>query len=343
MTIVFRSHVADEGVRIVAEQRRLLSRKRIPPSDWFELPGIQGAAARVLSATITNGDAHAEREAVVLSHKAAAALPGSIADVLDLPRLARLSATLSFEGRVDTVDGRIRVRWYDPNTRPVLASRRGAFISLGDETSRLTEPLYRLSEAIDRYNGSIGQPTETRIALWQPVQEALRHATGVEARADEYLSSLTIYQAGSFALDVRETASGPDFVPVLMSRSKAGSLEDDAPIGEDGEAASPSDLRDETADALLPPELQKRFVSERFSQGSTTKDAYVLGRNVFVVLDPDLKGALDVVGGCGPRRPTNGGRSYAILAPRLRRRWGRMVAARRPRASLSRPSNTQTA
>ena len=46
---------------------------------------------------------------------------------------------------------------------------------------------------------------------------------------------------------------------------------------------------------LLPPELQKRFADERFGPSDKTRDAYVLARNTFVILDPDLKVALDVV------------------------------------------------
>jgi superfamily II DNA or RNA helicase len=295
MSVAFRSHILPEGVRLEVEQRKLLSRKKLSVSEWGALPGEHGTAARVLLAATLREDARESGEAITLTHEAAAALPASIAAIVSLPGLARLSATLSFEGRIDTPDGRIRVRWYDPNTRPVLATRTGAFVSVGEETGRLTPILLALTEAIDAYNATVGQPIETRISLWQPVQEALRHATGIEAKADEYLNSLTIYQAGSFALDVRETNNGPDFVPVLMSRAKAMSLEDNAPAAEDeGDAPAP-DLRDETVDALLPPELQKRFVTERFAQASATRDAYVLGRNVFVVLDPDLKTALDVV------------------------------------------------
>jgi hypothetical protein len=295
MSVAFRSHVLQEGVRIEVEQRKLLSRKKLRVSEWGALPGEHGTASRVLLSAALHEDACDSGEAITLTHQAAAALPASIAAIVRLPELARLSATLSFEGRIDTADGRIRVRWYDSNTRPVLAARKGAFVSVGEETGRLTPVLFALTEAIDAYNASVGQPIETRISLWQPVQEALCHATGIEAKADEYLSSLTIYQAGSFALDVRETKNGPDFTPVLMSRSKSRSLEDNAPVAEDDGDAPAPDLRDETVDALLPPELQKRFVSERFAQTSATRDAYVLGRNVFVVLDPDLKTALDVV------------------------------------------------
>jgi hypothetical protein len=81
-----------------------------------------------------------------------------------------------------------------------------------------------------------------------------------------------------------------------MGRSKAPSLDDNAPVQDDGDGeVVDSELRDDSADALLPPELQKRFADERFGPSDKTRDAYVLARNTFVILDPDLKVALDVV------------------------------------------------
>jgi hypothetical protein len=79
-----------------------------------------------------------------------------------------------------------------------------------------------------------GQDIEARITQWQPVQVALQEVTGTEVKSDGFLGSLTIYQAGSFALDARETANGPDLVPVLMGRNKAPSLDDNAPVQDDG-------------------------------------------------------------------------------------------------------------
>ena len=156
--------------------------------------------------------------------------------------------------------------------------------------------MFELLEAIDGFNDSVGSDIEARITNWQPVQVALQEVTGSEVKADGFLGSLTIYQAGSFALDTRETANGLDLVPVLMGRSKAPSLDDNAPVRDDGDGeVVDSELRDDSADALLPPELQKRFADERFGPSDKTRDAYVLARNTFVILDPDLKVALDVV------------------------------------------------
>jgi hypothetical protein len=285
-----------DGVRIEAKRRRLLKSVELFVSDWAEELGASSAAARVLMVAVKNDDARVGEKSILLSHECAARLPTSIASQLNMPPLSRLSVTLSFDGRIDTPDGAIRARWYDERSRPVSAKRVGAFVQVGDQTTRLSSALFRLLEAIDGFNDSVGGDIEARITQWQPVQVALQDVTGSEVRADGFLGSLTIYQAGSFALDARETANGPDLVPVLMGRNKAPSLDDNAPVQDDGEnEAVDSDLRDYSADALLPPELQKRFANERFGPSERTRDAYVLGRNTFVILDPDLKVALDVV------------------------------------------------
>lgn len=295
MRIVFRTRVAPDGVHVEAQQKGLLGRRNVPPTQWETFRGIESVAARMILSAAARQEAREEPASVVLSHAAVTGLPASIARTLGIAPLAHLSATLSFEDRIDSATGRIRVRWYDANTRPVLGIRTGAFVTVGEETGRLTGALFRLTEAIESYNASTGQPIEVRIGLWQPVQEALLESTGLEVKSDQYLSSLTIYQAGSFALDVRETSNGPDFTPVLMSRGKAANLEDVAPAVEGDDDEPTGKLRDEIADALLPPELQQKFVSERYEASGRTHNAYVLGRNVFVVLDPDLKQALDVV------------------------------------------------
>jgi hypothetical protein len=103
-----------------------------------------------------------------------------------------------------------------------------------------------------------------------PVQAALRSATGVEVKRDGFLDTFTLYQAGSFALDVHEGTDDIDFTPILMSRSKAASLSDNAPTDDiagsieevfsvgDGR----SDVRDGVTDALLPPDAQRTFLNE---------------------------------------------------------------------------------
>ncbi len=50
-----------------------------------------------------------------------------------------------------------------------------------------------------------------------------------------------------------------------------------------------------TADALLPPHMQRNFVNQFSSGAARTHDAYIVGRNAYVIIPPDLKIALDVV------------------------------------------------
>lgn len=289
----FSCSVLADGVRVQARRSGLISTVRLPVDDWMLNAGRDHAVIRVL---LSDG-ARADDYSVLIDHGTVARLPGSIAEKINLPSLSRLSVTLTFEGRIDTPDGSIRARWYDERTRSVVIKRTGAFVTAADETFRLTSPFFRLLEAIDVFNESASLPVEQRIAKWQPVQDALSDVTGSQVKTDGFLGSLTIYQAGSFALDTRETVSGPDFVPILMSRHKGASLDDNAPAedDDDGDDVVSSDLRDGEADALLPPELQKRFADERFPISANTRDAYVLGRNTYVVLDPDLKIGLDVV------------------------------------------------
>jgi SNF2 family DNA or RNA helicase len=297
MAVTFSATVKEAGVRIEAGQRGLLSRKIVPSAEWPSLPGMQGRAASVLFGLTASGDATVGPDHVALSHAAAARLPSSIADTLGLPPLATLSATLSSNGNVISPNGSIRVRWYDENLRMVAPGRSGAFLEWGKRSGRLTAGLFDLLQATDAFNASNGKSTEERIALWQPVQAGLRAVTGIEVD-DAFLKSLNIYQAGSFALDVRPGVDGPDFLPVLMSRSKAITLDDEAPAPEGGFEEEPQasfEYRDETADALLTPDLQRQFAESQFAPATVTRDAYVLGKNTFLVLDPDLKTALDVV------------------------------------------------
>ena len=153
-----------------------------------------------------------------------------------------------------------------------------------------------LLNAIDAFNTTIGADPLERIGAWGAVQSALSDATGQEITTDNYLRSLTIFQAGSFALEIAETPTGPDFLPVLMARSKLQPDRDETtvPDGSDHDEDH-GDARDEAADALLPPQLQNEFSRRRFVSDNGVASAYVLERNTFVVLEPSLKEALRVV------------------------------------------------
>lgn len=297
MSARFSSVIENDGIIVTLKKRRVLSWQVVPVEEWGALTEAEKVGAAPLLGLFAADEASLRGEGLWLPNRIVISLPQAIADIIGLPPISPLSVTLSFEGRVEQTDSRIRMRWYDANVRPTQAKRTGVQIEWNSEIGRLSRPLYELAESIEGFNATQGKPSETRIASWQPVQTALQRTTGRDVKADEYLGSLTIYQAGSFALDVRETRNGPDFLPVLMSRSKASSLEDNAPTGEltDEQGEPDVDLRDQSADALLPPDLQRAFERNHFSHAAAVRDAYVLAPNMFLVVDQELKSALDVV------------------------------------------------
>ena len=289
----------DDGVLITSEQRGLLRRRAVPPAEWSALAGAEGRLAATLRAMVEEGGAalHGDpADGVLIPHETAVSLPASVAEAMGLPPLASLSVTLSFEGLMTDADGHIRCRWYDENTLAIRPERKGCLVRSGERQGRLSTPLYRLIEAVDAYNRTDGQAPERRIEAWLPVQEGYRTVTGQEARADAYIDHLTIYQAGSLALDIRQTQDGPDFVPIVMRRERSASQTDDeAPVPDaDGDPAGFGRPRDDVADALLPPELQGVFL-QKFMQEADTRQAYVLGRQQYLVVEPELRCALDVV------------------------------------------------
>ena len=238
-----------------------------------------------------------EGEEVHLPHDAAAKLPASLAATIGLPPLVPLSVTLNFEGKMTDPDSFIRASWYDDDLSRVRPKRKGCIVYWGERQGRLSFPLFALIEAVDAYNRTDGQPTERRIEAWMPVQRTLAEATGEPVRADDFMTHLTLYQAGSLSLDVRAGNDGPDFAPIPMGRERVGGPTDgdaSVPDGAEGDPAAVDRPPDENAAALLPREQQAAFL-QRFSQESETPPAYVLGRGEFMVVDPDLRKALDVV------------------------------------------------
>ncbi|QMU57716.1 MAG: hypothetical protein GKR98_05580 [Boseongicola sp.] len=233
---------------------------------------------------------------ILIPHHEAVTLDASFAEVLGFPPVATASCHLDARGRVDQPETNIIAKWRDKNFNQVRPERHGAFLRYAGQDWRLTPTVYDLLNAVDGFNASQGDDPMTRVQAWGPVQAALKVVTGETVEADQYLSSLTIYQAGSFALDIEQTSDGSNFVPVLMAREKRPKDVDETDTPEDGEfREDPDELRDEAADALLPPDFQQDFVRHRFIADQSVSPAYVLGRGHFVVLEPSLQAALKVV------------------------------------------------
>lgn len=314
----FQTEITAEGARVSLQRSRLIGKAAVPVADWFSAgPTLQPVVARIerllhegrLSLT-DNG------LSVTMPHVDASSLAAGFADMLGFPPIASAACRLDARGRIDQLDTTILTKWRDSDYNQVRPERTGAFLRYAGKDWRLTAPVFTLLETIDAFNGSHGADSIARIVAWGPVQEALREVTGETVEADQYLSSMTIYQAGSFALDVAQTQDGPNFVPVLMGREKRQRDLDETDAPEDGALENDTDdLRDEQTDALLPPEMQDDFARNRFISDQTIPPAYVLGRNQFVVLEPSLQTALKVVQ--EKRRASDAERREFIKNPRI--------------------------
>ncbi|MGV2181308.1 DEAD/DEAH box helicase [Rhizobium rhizogenes] len=292
-----------DGAIIEFEQRGLLGRKTIPYVEWADKALGFTSSFRFLSHAVAAGELVPSGNGIFAMPEFILSLPGSQLEPLGVPKLIGLSVTVSMRGRIDSSDSILLLSWQDQNSRPITPDFYGPFLRVAGEWSRLSRPLYEIHIAARDYNNTAGKPFAERLPMWQHVQEALKVHLGDEVQADKFVSSLTIYQAGAFGLDVRETVHGTDFLPVLMSRSvepELGEVDDgtDAPEtdGDDGVSwASDAEKRSNDADALLPPALQDAFYEQALSRPGRTDAAYVIGRNIYLLVEPPLRTALDVV------------------------------------------------
>jgi superfamily II DNA or RNA helicase len=297
----FRSDIGHEGVRVTIVEKSFFGKEApLARRVWGRISAFR-RAVRTLEELVEQGVASATDVEIRLPSETAAALAPEVADRIRLPPLAPLGLSVALDSRVEKPDGRLRLHWTERTGQDIRPQRVGLKLTWGTLSGRLAAPLLRVVETAEAYNQTFGQPPEARISSWLPVQTALRDATGQRVKRDSFLETFTIFQAGSFALDVHESPNGVDFTPILMSRDRAPSLEDDAPADEDGgnraEDPPTADARRSqgASDALLSPDDHRSFLEQAFTKRGPTRDAYVLGKNRFVLIDPALKRALDVV------------------------------------------------
>lgn len=299
----FKSTPQHNGALIQFEKRGLLGKKVIPYQQWGDKAAAGDNGFRFLSHAVAAGDLVSSGDGLFAEPEFILSLSATQADMLGVPKLIGLSVSLSMRGRIDNSDSTLLLNWQDQNSRPITPDFHGPFLRVGGDWARLSRPLYEIHVAARDYNNSAGQPFTERLPFWQQIQDKLSSYLGSDVQADKLVGSLTIYQAGAFGLDVRETTQGTDFLPVLMSRTvepELGEVDDgnDAPEtdGDDTAAwASNTDRRSNDADALLPPILQDSFYEQALSRPGRTEAAYVVGRNTYLLLEPPLRTALDVV------------------------------------------------
>ena len=297
MTTAFDVVPDHDGAVVTLCKRTMLGRQPVAIDDWAALAEDKLlSAVRYLRRLTEEGRAVANGSGLRLSMEELADLPASVASLIGLPPTLPISLELTLHSRVESPDGYIRTAWIDINSRRLTPVIDGLFISIDSSRGRgrLSGAVYRLLRAIDNYNATRGRPFDERLPNWFLVQQQLEKVTGEPVATDRTLEHFRIYQAGAFALEVKATADGPDFEPVLMAPAMRTSLADEAVAPEAGFDPG-DDLKDEADHALLPPQLRRDFL-RRFASGASTRPSYGFEqRHTYLVLEPDLRAALDVV------------------------------------------------
>ncbi len=308
MSYKFATRCLPDCVEITLTTRTLLKNATVVPTAWAEVPKPLSVVANKLLLLVDDGTASWSGSTLRVQNNVAAEFQGSFAFAVGLPELAPVMLDITFHGTIGDPEGQIRTEWKDSNYRGITPSRSGIAIESGGKKYRLAAPIFNLVNAIDAFNKvkevSNEKRIEQRVYCWEKVQEGLSQVRGAEeVSADEYTRSLTILQAGSFSLDISEGRRGIQFQPLLMSRSKARSLEDNAPsndrtdVGEtlEEQGANPfEDLVDKDT-ALLVGEDHRAFLRQFEAASPITRRAYAIRRNTYLLIDSDLRRALDVV------------------------------------------------
>lgn len=298
MALKLKSECRADHVEVTLVNVPLIGQRSVrPPAEWEGVPERLAKLTHRLLPLVAEGGAEWGGDALLIDNHVVAGFSSGIATQLGLPEIAPLFVDVSFHGAISDETSRIATDWRETSYGRITPTRLGIEIRWGARTGRLTAPLYRLLEAIDGYNATDGKDLDARVRRWSEVTSALAVIDPEAVAADSYTKSLTVFQAGSFALDVARNGDGIDFVPVLMSRERARSLEDDAPVLDDevdAEGGAFEQLVDVETSTLLASADQNAF-QRAFESASGVRRAYSLRRSTYLLVDPGLQKALEVV------------------------------------------------
>jgi len=299
------------GVSIQCCAKGLLgSVKTVPRARWPSGADLPGKSLLIFLVDSERGmwtDSGA-----LLPHEEAAQLTEEQARLVGLPPAPPFALQIKSRGTLDQPDFTLTTSWRKLGHTPVQTRRTGAILEHGTTPYRLPASLYQLVEAVEAFNAAEAPVDRSeRAQQWLPVQQAIEQATGAAVQPDGYLGELQIFHAASLSLSVDfDKENGVTFDPVLFGRTISPRIQadlfpddpnaDPAAYDEEDENEGSEDfvgvdtLVDE-ADQLLPPPLQDTFLRKRFDRDDQCRPSYPLDRNAYVVFDPSLRRALDVV------------------------------------------------
>ena len=216
---------------------------------------------------------------VVLHGALVAGLSEQEASVLGLPASIRIQLEIESRGVFGRPGFSLETRWIRPGGLAARVSSIEGRLRFGGQEWRIAEPLWSALQAIRDVNSATEEGVQ-QFAMSQ-LRETLGATAGDILHPDGFLKRLRISYAAGFSLDLKTDGGKFDFDPILFSRARRNAAQD-------------GDVTDSEDDGLLPPSLQKKFI-EKFRASGRALNAYRLDDCTIVYLDPELKGALEIV------------------------------------------------
>lgn len=259
----------------------------LPPRKWLSnLPEGDPLfrAVSYLTGAVADGDAEIASNSVIVANITLAHEPRTVRRALGLPRPVPFTLCIENLGTLDEDSMHFGYSWrYQGSRLPskhhnILAPvRTGLLLETGPQRMCLEEPMLSLLEGVDRFNNDPPKSRDERFRAWADLRCLLGDdPSQLDVRG--YLMEMRVSTATAFCLEIGDTLD--QFDPLLVGRSPE----------RDGKLPS----EEEHFEPVLAPLHQQRF-AEQFRLYEDVRSIYTGGDNNYVIIDPALKKALEVV------------------------------------------------
>jgi hypothetical protein len=275
------------------------SEEAVATSDWVgrEDAGLALAVGALQAYEDRHpGNVHVDESDLTASHAAVASLNEPCAKALGLPPPAPFVLQVSTTGNIAHDNFQIVARWFDGGA-PVQTKRIGAFLQSVSGDFLIPQPTYAILSAIEQFSLLANSDATDRWDLIGTIKSCLEgsddaeddwrempaHAPSVEL--EEFIQGINIYPATQLSLRLHRRLDGSiDFDPILFSIEAKQRRDAGAQLSE--------------SEGVLPDELLAQFLrnqSTGFREFENAKGAYLLRSGHYLVIDPNLLPALDLV------------------------------------------------
>lgn len=247
-------------------------RQPVPVGDWTSRAGSPGVG--VLIRLRDDGGAIEQNDGrtLLVSWPGVAGLTAAELRYVGLPDASPFALEVIATGAIHDPDFEVRYGFVRSGRRVVGTRRDGAWLRVGNENFVLLDPLYAITDAIDRFNQAGDSDLESRMLRWGQIAGMLPG----DAVVDDRLRTLNIVVASCFELRPFVNEKGePDFDPLVGRRETR-------------------DDEEQVFVSALPDARQQEF-ARRFRGLSQVKHRYAAGGNAYVMLTPEVERALGVV------------------------------------------------